>query len=55
LIEYTATKNKSQEDVTAILNDDDETTCTELNTEALVVNLNTIYFNPWIRLSTQKP
>ncbi|KAK6991038.1 hypothetical protein BgiMline_014385, partial [Biomphalaria glabrata] len=55
LIEYKATTNQTGKDVTTILNDDDETTCISLNMDGLIVDLKRSYYNPWIRLSTQKP
>ncbi|KAI8773316.1 hypothetical protein BgiBS90_025734, partial [Biomphalaria glabrata] len=55
LIEYKAKTNHTREDVTSDLNDDDETTCISLNMDGLIVDLKRSYYNPWIRLSTQKP
>ncbi|XP_055885066.1 uncharacterized protein LOC106057808 isoform X2 [Biomphalaria glabrata] len=52
LITYTATANQSQEDITELLNDDDETTCIDIGEQLIVLDLNRIYYNPWIRLFT---
>uniref|UniRef100_A0A2C9KFG6 EGF-like domain-containing protein n=1 Tax=Biomphalaria glabrata TaxID=6526 RepID=A0A2C9KFG6_BIOGL len=52
---YTAVIYKPNYYVTTILNDDNENTCITFEADGLIIILNELYYNPWIRLSTLKP
>ncbi|XP_055885050.1 multiple epidermal growth factor-like domains protein 10 isoform X1 [Biomphalaria glabrata] len=55
LVQYKVKTFYSQVDLTTLLNDNDETTCIQIEAEQIFINLTTIYYNPWIRLFTQQP
>ncbi|KAK6991021.1 fucolectin-related protein, partial [Biomphalaria glabrata] len=55
LDEYKATTNLSDEDVTHILTDENENTCINIEAEAVLIDLESLYYKPWIRLITQNP
>uniref|UniRef100_A0A2C9KQC5 Uncharacterized protein n=1 Tax=Biomphalaria glabrata TaxID=6526 RepID=A0A2C9KQC5_BIOGL len=55
LVQYRATANQTSKDITESLHDDNEATCIETGTQLIHLDLNDIFYNPWIRLFTQRP
>uniref|UniRef100_A0A2C9KU42 Uncharacterized protein n=1 Tax=Biomphalaria glabrata TaxID=6526 RepID=A0A2C9KU42_BIOGL len=55
LVQYKAKTFYSEVDLTTLLNDNNETTCIQIEAEQIFINLTRIYYNPWIRLFTLQP
>ncbi|KAK0046234.1 multiple epidermal growth factor-like domains protein 6 [Biomphalaria pfeifferi] len=55
LVQYKAKTFYSEDNLTTVLNDNDEATCIQIEAEPISINLTTICYNPWIRLFTLQP